>query len=95
MDAITMPDTEEGRVCAEDHDANAAPRNGEKRTSPLPTGQTYTFDGVHGWRSYRILRPGRGMYHDVKRRLPHYWSDVTDALSYRTCASILRIYFVK
>ncbi|KAL4979521.1 hypothetical protein BDW66DRAFT_157344 [Aspergillus desertorum] len=33
-----------------------------------------------GWRSFRALPPGRGMYHDVHRRLPYYWSDVTDAL---------------
>ena len=55
----------------------------------------YDFDNEVGWRSYRVLRPGRGMYHDVKRRLPYYWSDVTDALTYRTFASTVRIFFVK
>ena len=35
------------------------------------------------------------MYHDVKRRLPYYPSDITDALTYRTVASIIRMYFVK
>jgi len=55
----------------------------------------YEFDNEVGWRRYRILRPGRGMYHDVKRRLPYYWSDIADALTYRTFASTVRIFFVK
>ena len=55
----------------------------------------YSFDNEIGWRRYRMLRPGRGMYHDVKRRLPYYWSDITDALNYRTFAGTVRIYFVK
>ena len=56
---------------------------------------TYGYDGVTGWRSYRVLRPGRGIYHDVKRRLPYYYSDLTDALTYRTATSVIRMYFVK
>lgn len=55
----------------------------------------YDFDNEVGWRSYRLLRPCRGMYHDVMRRLPYYGSDITDALTYRTFASTVRIYFVK
>lgn len=35
------------------------------------------------------------MYHDVRRRLPYYWSDIRDAFTYRTIASIIRMYFVK
>ena len=35
------------------------------------------------------------MYHDVKRRLPYYWSDITDAFTYRVFASTIRMYFVK
>jgi hypothetical protein len=35
------------------------------------------------------------MYHDVKRRLPYYWSDISDALTYRAFASTVRMYFVK
>ncbi|KAM0664487.1 hypothetical protein ACQRIU_006345 [Beauveria bassiana] len=35
------------------------------------------------------------MYHDVKRRIPYYWSDITDAFTYRTIASTVRMYFVK
>ncbi|KAH8428476.1 anion exchange family protein [Aspergillus melleus] len=34
------------------------------------------------------------MYHDVRRRLPYYWSDFSDALTYRTIASTIRMYFV-
>lgn len=34
------------------------------------------------------------MYHDVKRRLPYYWSDIRDALTYRAFASTIRMYFV-
>jgi hypothetical protein len=55
----------------------------------------YTFDNRAGWRRYRLLQPGRGMYHDVKRRLPYYWSDITDAWTYRVVASTVRMYLVK
>lgn len=55
----------------------------------------YSFDNRSGWRKYRLLNPGRGMFYDVKRRLPYYRSDITDALTYRTIASTIRIYFVK
>ncbi|KAK8036183.1 hypothetical protein PG993_008797, partial [Apiospora rasikravindrae] len=56
--------------------------------------KSYTYDNERGWRQYRMLRPGRGMYHDVRRRLPYYWSDITDAFTYRTIASTIRMYFV-
>lgn len=55
----------------------------------------YTFEGTTSWRSYRLLRPGWGMYKDVRRRLPYYKSDVTDAFTYRVIASTIRMYFVK
>lgn len=56
---------------------------------------TYTYEGLTGWKSLRPLRLFRGMYYDVKRRLPYYPSDITDAFTYRTVASIIRMYFVK
>ncbi|KAI5796599.1 HCO3 transporter family protein [Geopyxis carbonaria] len=59
-----------------------------------PQKDPYSFDNVSGWRSIRILRPGRGMYHDVRRRAPYYRSDITDAWTYRTFASTVRMYFV-
>ena len=55
----------------------------------------YDFDNAQGWRQYRALRPGLGIYHDVRRRLPYYWSDITDGFNYRTFAGTIRIYFVK
>lgn len=42
-----------------------------------------------------MLRPGRGMWYDVKRRLPYYWSDIKDGINYRTFAATIRIFFVK
>lgn len=42
----------------------------------------------------RLLRPGRGMYHDVRRRLPYYWSDIVDGWAYRVFAGTIRIFFV-
>ncbi|MDI1487116.1 MAG: hypothetical protein OHK93_006384 [Ramalina farinacea] len=59
-----------------------------------PTKDPYDIDSQPGWRGYRILRPGLGMYHDVKRRLPYYKSDIMDAWTYRTFAGTIRIYFV-
>ncbi|KAI9808754.1 MAG: hypothetical protein M1825_003906 [Sarcosagium campestre] len=67
----------------------------EKSSRRLKTEKAeYTFRDVRGWRKYRILRPGRGMLFDIKRRLPYYRSDITDAFTYRTIASIIRMYFV-
>jgi hypothetical protein len=56
---------------------------------------SYSYDEAKGWRRWRVLRPGRGMYHDIRRRLPYYWSDIRDAWTYRTVASTIRMYFVK
>lgn len=54
----------------------------------------YTWDGLTGWRSYRMCRPFRGMYHDVRRRAPYYLSDIVDGFNYRTMAGTVRIFFV-
>lgn len=54
----------------------------------------YTWDNLSGWRSYRASRPFRGMYHDVRRRLPYYWSDIKDGFNYRTFSGTVRIFFV-
>ena len=54
----------------------------------------YSWEGLTGWRSYRMARPFRGMYWDVHRRLPYYWSDITDGFNYRTFAGTIRIFFV-
>jgi hypothetical protein len=55
---------------------------------------SYTYEGRKGWKSLRALNLFRGMYHDVRRRLPYYWSDITDAWTYRVVASTIRMYFV-
>ncbi|KAG5747396.1 hypothetical protein H9Q70_009912 [Fusarium xylarioides] len=52
---------------------------------------SYSYDARRGWRRWGVFHPGRGMYHDVKRRLPYYPSDITDAFTYRTVASTVRI----
>jgi hypothetical protein len=70
---------------------------GKSNTNTAPADfsrDPYTWDGVTGWRSQRILRPGRGMYWDVRRRLPYYWSDLRDGFTYRTMAGTVRIFFV-
>jgi hypothetical protein len=54
----------------------------------------YSWEGLTGWKSYRMARPFRGMYWDVRRRLPYYWSDITDGFNYRTFAGTIRIFFV-
>lgn len=54
----------------------------------------YEWDNQMGWKKWRPLRPFRGMYHDVRRRAPFYWSDVIDGLNYRTFAGTIRIFFV-
>ncbi|KAM0492590.1 hypothetical protein ACHAP8_009767 [Fusarium lateritium] len=58
------------------------------------TNLSYSYDNRKGWRRWRVFHPGRGMYHDVKRRLPYYWSDIADAFTYRVVASTIRMYFV-
>jgi hypothetical protein len=42
----------------------------------------------------RLSKPFRGMYHDVRRRLPYYGSDFRDGWAYRVFAGTIRIYFV-
>ena len=79
-------------------DKPTGPEEGEKsvpKFTRVRTTATYTFQYERGWRRWRLLRPGRGMFHDVKRRLPYYWSDIADAWTYRTFASTVRMYFVK
>ncbi|KAH8707614.1 HCO3 transporter family-domain-containing protein [Phaeosphaeriaceae sp. PMI808] len=66
----------------------------QNRLGRIKTTESYTFQSQRGWRKWRILQPGRGMYHDVKRRLPYYWSDIRDAFTYRAFASTVRMYFV-
>lgn len=76
----------------------STPEDAEAPSPPLgrmKSVASYTYDNITGWKSVRILRIGRGMYHDVRRRLPYYWSDIRDAWTYRTVASIVRMYFVK
>ncbi|KAF2680327.1 hypothetical protein K458DRAFT_373575 [Lentithecium fluviatile CBS 122367] len=68
--------------------------SGEAKLTRDQTTTTYTFQDQRGWRRWRILRPGHGMYYDIKRRLPYYWSDIADAWTYRTFASTVRMYFV-
>ncbi|KXX76196.1 Boron transporter 1 [Madurella mycetomatis] len=58
------------------------------------TKASYSYTNIQGWRRWRALRPGRGIYHDIVRRLPYYWSDITDAWTYRIIASTIRMYFV-
>ncbi|KAA8912746.1 HCO3 transporter family-domain-containing protein [Sphaerosporella brunnea] len=72
--------------------AQDAEKKGEIGELPEPK-DPYSWDNEVGWRRFRFLRPGRGMYHDVRRRLPYYWSDIADAWTYRTVASTVRIYF--
>ncbi|KAI7512686.1 hypothetical protein KC347_g2224 [Hortaea werneckii] len=54
----------------------------------------YTWEGAKGWRAWRFLMPSRGIYHDVRRRLPYYRSDIVDGFNYRTVAGAVRIFFV-
>ncbi|KAK4560427.1 hypothetical protein LTR86_005623 [Recurvomyces mirabilis] len=54
----------------------------------------YTWEGLTGWKSYRTLRPFRGIYWDIRRRLPYYWSDWRDGFNYRTIAGCVRIFFI-
>ena len=53
------------------------------------------YDEARGRRRYRPLRPGWGMYHDIRRRLPYYATDIRDGFNYRVFAGTIRIFFVK
>jgi len=68
---------------------------GRHHPPPSEGPDPYSWEHRTGWKSYRMLQPFRGMYHDVKRRLPWYISDFTDGLNYRMFAATIRIYFVK
>lgn len=74
---------------------NPRGRSPTEKSEASKSSSEYMFDGLTGWKRFRVLRPCRGMYHDVRRRLPYYLSDITDAFTYRTIASTVRMYFVK
>lgn len=59
------------------------------RTPPDP----YHWQDDQGFLS-RVLSPCRGMYQDVKRRFPYYWSDFREGFTYRVFSGTVRIYFV-
>ncbi|KAF2422764.1 anion exchange family protein [Tothia fuscella] len=54
---------------------------------------SWETDG-RGWRRHRELQPFRGMVHDIRRRLPYYWSDIQDGFNYKTFSATIRMYFV-
>ncbi|KAF3123506.1 hypothetical protein TWF703_000718 [Orbilia oligospora] len=83
----------DGNEGGDDGDNNDLAREKTHESAYEPR-NPYTYVGARGWRKYRPLRPFRGMYHDIKRRLPYYPSDFTDAFTYRAVASTIRIYFV-
>lgn len=74
---------------------NALECSKPSKTAPSKIPRGYTFDNLTGWRRFRVLQPCRGMYHDIRRRLPYYASDITDTFTYRAVASTIRMYFVK
>ncbi|RGP71900.1 hco3- transporter family [Fusarium sporotrichioides] len=78
----------------EPNDIEPGDSSGGATLTQEKTNLSYSYDNRKGWRRWRIFHPGRGMYHDVKRRLPYYWSDITDAFTYRVIASTIRMYFV-
>ncbi|KAK4152170.1 boron transporter 1 [Chaetomidium leptoderma] len=92
----STPGSQGSDLAADRAPYDGTPPDGD-RLEPLGRQETkasYTYTGLRGWRRWRALRPGRGMYHDVMRRLPYYWSDISDAWTYRTVASTIRMYFV-
>ncbi|KAL4821421.1 HCO3 transporter family-domain-containing protein [Aspergillus spinulosporus] len=79
-------------------DSSPVERGSSLVESPQVSREEFTISYAYptsGWRRYRALRPGRGMYHDVRRRLPYYWSDITDSFTYRTVASTVRILHIR
>ncbi|KAH6669831.1 HCO3 transporter family-domain-containing protein [Halenospora varia] len=75
------------RILKQDDSEEKSEKSEKPHTFNSQNRNEYTFDNLKGWRKYRVLRPCRGMYHDIRRRLPYYWSDITDAWTYRTFAS--------
>ena len=51
----------------------------------------YSWDDRSGWRGNRNFVPFRGIVHDIRRRLPYYWSDIRDGFNYRTFAGTIRM----
>lgn len=73
-----------------------------RNSSPSPTSNDLEFaPDPRPWSTRSITyqyRPFRGMYHDVKRRLPFYVSDWTDGFKFnnvnRVTATTIRMYFL-
>ncbi|MEZ6046005.1 MAG: PTS sugar transporter subunit IIA [Planctomycetaceae bacterium] len=58
------------------------------RTSPEARAQAKIPEGLHF-----SGRPLGGIIHDVQRRIPHYLSDFTDGLNFKTIASSVFLFF--
>jgi len=43
------------------------------------------------WKIYLFM----GMYNDIRRRIPYYWSDWIDAWDYRVVPATVYMYFAK
>jgi hypothetical protein len=57
--------------------------------------RTYRWETEAGWRKHRPLQPFRGIVHDIRRRLPFYWSDIRDGFNYRTFAATVRMVSIR
>lgn len=81
-------------------DAPSISNNDVQSESSSPPYPTFAGDISWSQRSWAYeFTPFRGMYFDLKRRLPFYASDWTDALHpnnwYKITESTVRIYFIK
>ncbi|XP_078490164.1 solute carrier family 4 member 11 isoform X3 [Ciona intestinalis] len=67
-------------------------------TESLSEGAMLGGGGEVEFQSYTFKQMGRGIYDDIKRRLPHYWSDYKDGFVgkhtiHKVIATILFLYF--
>lgn len=72
---MNMSKSSDGETQPPDRSPNEEVDERSARLEPLEQQETkasYSYEHARSWRRWRVLQPGRGMYHDVRRRLPFY-----------------------
>lgn len=71
--------------------------HGEEQKTTLTCSKMYTHNTyvciLYVTPSVLTHRPFNGIWNDIKRRYPKYWSDIRDAFSIQVLASIIFIFF--
>jgi hypothetical protein len=76
-----------------DASAKAAQKPSDRHASQNQPNDPEAQDSTSGAERWWMIYPFRGMINDIRRRLPYYLSDWTDAWDYRVVPATVYMYF--